>query len=60
MHSAEEIQANLFGITLRIYHVRQMVFDLLLLIHNPERSVQVLYCHNNAVLHVTRNLKQHQ
>lgn len=60
MHSAEEIWANLFGIILRIYHIRQMVFDLLLLIHNPERSVPVLYCNNNAVLHVTRSPKQHQ
>lgn len=60
MRSAEDIQANLFGIMLRIYHIRQMVFDLLLLIHNPERSVPVLYCNNNAGLHVTRNLKQHQ
>lgn len=60
MSSAEEMQANLSGMILRIYHVRQMVFDLLLLIHNPERSVAVIYCNNNAVLHVTRNLKQHQ
>lgn len=60
VHYAEEIQANLSGVILRIYHIRQMVFDLLLLIHNPERSVPVLYCNNNAVLHVTRNLKQHQ
>lgn len=60
LRSAEEIQANLSGIILRIYHVRQMVFDLLLLIHTPEKSVPLLYCNNNAVLHVTRNLKQHQ
>jgi len=60
MCSAEEIQGNLFGIILRIYHVRQMVFDLLLSILNSERFVPVLYCNNNAVLHVTRNLKQHQ
>lgn len=60
MSSAEEMQANVSGIILRIYHVRQVIFDLLLLIHNPERSVAVIYCNNNAALHVTRNLKQHQ
>lgn len=60
MSSAEEMQANLSGITLGIYHVRQMAFDWLLLIHNPEKSVAVIYCNNNAVLHVARHLKQHQ
>lgn len=60
MSSAEEMQANLSGIILRIYHVRQMAFDLLLLIHNPEKSVAVIYGNNNAVLHVARHLKQHQ